>query len=188
MNNQQQSPRAIDIFHQYSGEEGLEYLIIGGLAASVHGRPRYTADIDFVIDSSNFGLATRVMQRMSYKIRHQTSAFAQFDPPVAYHPAIDFMLVNSDTWAKLLQKRTFADFGGTEPYPSVGALHLLAMKFHSAKQPDRKDRLKDCQDIAEVMFKQTISFEDLEKEGIIVKHANKETIDEVSRILAELNK
>jgi hypothetical protein len=42
---------------------GIPYLITGGIAATLHGRPRFTQDIDFVIAPSRSqleGLAGRI--------------------------------------------------------------------------------------------------------------------------------
>jgi predicted nucleotidyltransferase len=43
-------------FREFIGlldEEGVEYLIVGGYAVGVHGFPRYTGDIDFLVAISD---------------------------------------------------------------------------------------------------------------------------------------
>jgi hypothetical protein len=48
-------------FVEYLNSNKVEYLIVGALAVSWHGYPRYSADIDFLLRSSQTN-AERVLQ------------------------------------------------------------------------------------------------------------------------------
>ena len=177
--------RTIENFHLTAKSLGLNYLIIGGFAASYWGKPRFTADIDYVILDSSFEDFKKVLDKINYILifLHPKGSFAHFAPKESSGFRIDLMIVENETWNKLFESAANADFGGSEPYPVVSSEHLIAMKLHSAKQVDRKEYLKDLNDISEIMLEQNISFEDLEHSGIIQKHGTEKTINELKKLI-----
>ena len=80
------------------------------------------------------------------------------------------MIVDSDTWKRLWSGAKEADFGGIGKFPIVDPIHLIAMKLHSAKQPDREEYFKDLNDIVEIMLAQRYNLEDSEIADIISRH------------------
>ena len=49
------------------------------------------------------------------------------------------------------------DFGLSATIPIVSAIHLIAMKLHAAKQPDRTEVFKDLNDVVEIMTAQGVT-------------------------------
>jgi len=47
----------------------VEYLLIGGYAVAFHGYPRYTKDIDFVINNDENNAKRIIKVRYYYKLR-----------------------------------------------------------------------------------------------------------------------
>lgn len=166
------SQRIIEAFHEVAQKHRLNYLIIGGYAASFWGTPRFTADLDYVAAENQFETVKQVMAELGFKLvfTHPKGSFAHFKSEASDIQRIDFMIVNQDTWAKLAAQEQQGDFGGKEPFPVVSPLHLISMKLHSASQPDRVEYRKDLGDIAAVMRVQNISYEMLEQEGILAKY------------------
>lgn len=174
--------RVIDQFHDIAKACRLDYMIIGGYAASFWGTPRFTADLDYVVVDSQLGLVNEVMAKLNYELvfQHPRDSFAHFKASTSSAAfRIDFMFVNADTWAKLKSASSLGDFGGAEPYPVVGPIHLIAMKLHAASQSDRLEYLKDLQDIVAIMQRQNISYETLDKEGILTKYGKREIIEKL---------
>ena len=62
-------PEEFKEFIQLLNSEKVEYLVLGGWAVSVHGNPRFTADIDFLIgiDPKNVGKIKKVLERFGLK-------------------------------------------------------------------------------------------------------------------------
>lgn len=174
----------LNTFHKAARNSGLEYFLIGGFAVSYWGAPRFTADVDFVVLSSSLETVKRVAEELDYTLAflHPNQGFAHFVDRHESTFRIDFMLVNEDTWKKLKESSTVVDFGGAEPIPIVSALHLIAMKLHAAKQPDRTERYKDLNDVVEILLAQGLCLDDLEKAGIMQKHGNETTINELRRL------
>jgi len=181
------SSRLLDRFHDLSQAHGLDYLIIGGYAASFWGTPRFTADIDFAIEKAQLDVLKEIASQLHYRLAflHPKKAFAHFVPPSPDAFRIDVMLVDSNTWKKLSSEKDFGDFGGREPYPVVSPIHLIAMKLHSASQKDRTEFRRDLQDIVSVMREQQISYEFLEENGILNKHGNEKIVQLLKQYLDE---
>ncbi len=171
----------IEDFHQAALAADLDYMIIGGFAASYWGTPRFTADVDFVIESKSFEKASRVASELGYSLAflHPKQSFAHFVKTDQKGFRIDFMLVNENTWQTLFEELRLADLGGQQPYPIVSPLHLIAMKLHAAKQIDRTDSYKDLNDIAEILISQNITIDDLEISDILEKHGTEKTLSQL---------
>jgi hypothetical protein len=179
--------RTLEEFHLAAKAAGLDYLIIGGYAASFWGKPRFTADVDYVINSASISLAEEVLHRLNYQLvfLHPQKSFAHFTSQEDPNRRIDLMLVDSDTWSKLKSSESRCDLGGTERYPIVAPLHLISMKLHAAKQPDRVEFFKDINDVVEIMLTQSISFAELEEAGIIEKHGSEKTTSILKQFLEQ---
>lgn len=179
----------LELFHSAAKKTGLDYLIIGGLAVSHWGKLRFTADIDFVICTDTYGLGESVFEKIDYELQflHPKGSFAHFRGKDFTQPRIDLMIVDAATWGKLSDASSLVDFGEGEAKPCVSPIHLIAMKLHSAKQPDRKEKTKDLLDVVEIMINQKISFEQLKHLGIIAKHGSEETTDFIRTELSKRN-
>ena len=172
-------------FREKAQAQELDYLIIGGYAASFWGTPRFTADVDYVIERKSLEKAKIVASELGYELEflHPEESFAHFKSREKGNFRIDFMLVDPNTWNTLKQDSLLADFGDDEPHPIVSPLHLIAMKLHSAKQVDRSDFFKDLNDIVEIMLAQDISYGKLEDSGILDTHGTQKTISLLKQIL-----
>jgi len=177
--------RVLENFNKLAIDNQLEYLIIGGYAASYWGTPRFTADIDFAIERTQFPKVESIMASLSYVLdfKHPKGSFVHFSPSTGSDFRIDFVIVDSSTWKELYDKKSYADFGLEIKCPVVSPIHLIAMKLHSAKQPDRNEYLKDLADIIEVMLAQNITFQTLESDGILTKYGSESTNNELRRLL-----
>lgn len=166
----EQQPKALDRFQRLAKKRRLSFLVIGGYAVSALSKPRFTADIDFVISRRTLPLAREIMAEMKYSERHSQDAFCQFSPPAAHHPPIDFMLVDDSTWNKLWAEHVTANLGCEEPLDVVSVKHLIAMKAHSLSEPTRQDKSKDFEDIVQLAVANNITFKNLEDWGIIERY------------------
>jgi hypothetical protein len=52
-------------------EEGIRYLVVGGVAVNLHGVPRFTGDLDVVLalDDENLARMTALMEKRGYEHR-----------------------------------------------------------------------------------------------------------------------
>lgn len=56
---------------------GGRYLIVGGVAVVLHGHPRFTADLDLIVDFApeNLGLVLRALESLEYRPRAPVPLF-----------------------------------------------------------------------------------------------------------------
>ena len=65
----------IDIYDEFlqlvagSNERSIDYALCGGMALAVHGTPRATIDIDFLVLSESLGQILSLAQGLGYTIR-----------------------------------------------------------------------------------------------------------------------
>jgi hypothetical protein len=69
-------------FFRALNQDGVRYVVVGGLAVVLHGHPRMTADIDLVVDlePSAARLAIQTLTRMGLRPRIPVEAEAFADP------------------------------------------------------------------------------------------------------------
>ncbi|MEW5742180.1 MAG: hypothetical protein AB1938_24910 [Myxococcota bacterium] len=73
-----------ELIFEALNEAGVRYLVVGGVAVVLHGHPRFTADLDLVIqlDEANARAAMNALGRLGYRPRAPVPAI-QFADPVA---------------------------------------------------------------------------------------------------------
>lgn len=121
----------------------IGYALIGGLAAMVHGRSRYTEDVDFVAEPGHEDVLANHPDAMK---RHR------FDPVSTwklYHQSgIDIDLWKDDHAAGIVKRAVRRKLG--DRFAKVAEAHdLIAMKL-------RANRPQDDYDIAQIIEAQTI--------------------------------
>ncbi|MBB6428601.1 hypothetical protein [Algisphaera agarilytica] len=124
----------------------IGYALIGGLAAMVHGRSRYTEDVDFVAEPGHEDILAKHPEVMK---RHR------FDPACTwklYHTSgIDIDLWKDDHAASIVKRAVRRKLG--DRFAKVAEAHdLIAMKL-------RADRPQDDYDIAQIVEAQKIDAE-----------------------------
>ena len=123
---------------------GLEFLVVGGVAVQHYGYSRATMDIDLMMvvpDDFAFTDKLRVDGFTYYSI----TSMAIFGKKSDWSHRVDFIKVDADTFSKLMAESVSAKLYDSEVrMPSLK--HLIAMKFHAYKQGGAR-RIKDFNDI-----------------------------------------
>jgi hypothetical protein len=80
-------------------EKKVPHALIGAMALSLYGMPRFTADIDLLSDELHRKIVLDVMKRLGYDCFQDAGAFAQFDSELGVYGKVDFMFVHTkDGW------------------------------------------------------------------------------------------
>ena len=126
----------------------FSFLVIGGHAVNAYGYSRTTLDLDFLVAVEEFPSCQALLESVGYRWVGQTASFAKLHPPETDPPSlpVDVMLVDSGTFAKIRQAARMLPFGNfTLPVPAP--LHLIALKLHALRNPERRQLGKDMADI-----------------------------------------
>lgn len=169
----------MDLFQRIanlSQELDLPLLVIGGHAVNAYGYSRTTLDVDFLIAVESFTKWRPALESLGYIWKGQTENFARLDPPETDPPLlpIDVMFVSSETFAKLHLEKNELSFGDTK-LPVPKPTHLIALKLHALKNPERLKKGKDLPDILNLISICGIDTTGEDFEAILQRYANDET-------------
>lgn len=159
-----------------AAREGLGVLVIGGHAVNAYGYSRTTVDVDFLVAVSCFPKWRVVFESAGYRWAGQTETFARMDPPVTDPPSlpVDVMLVSPETFERLYAERKVLNFGNA-PLPVPKPLHLIALKLHAMRNPERFKKGKDLPDILNLISICQIDPKNREFQAVLDRYANEET-------------
>lgn len=163
--------------------EGIQGLLIGGLAVNYHGYSRNTQDIDFMV-------AAVELDRIDRALRDSGFLNVERRPNVMFFRRLDFDLrldvlhVDDDTFGQLWISSV--EMVNPPYYFRIPSLeHLLAMKLFALKNAWDKRIAKDLPDVANLSI---INHVDLDAvvHPLCVRHADERIyariVDEVKRL------
>lgn len=151
---------------------GLEFLLIGGHAVNARGYERTTLDIDFLIAGRDLRIWGEILEQAGYRLMtEKVKAFAQFDPREGEGFRVDLMLVDENTFAKLLAGSEWRDYGRRR-IRVIGALHLIALKLHALQSEHREALGKDYLDILNVIRVNRIDIHSPEFEEVMQRYGS----------------
>jgi hypothetical protein len=150
--------------------EGLpDFLLVGGNAVVLHGVPRFTRDVDFLVPAADDLRWRDFLAAQGFAFIHGTPGFSQFSGPDTACPRVDLMLVDPSTWEKLETEsvtRSLAD-GVVLKLPVVH--HLIAMKLRAARSSTRANPEQDWSDITALTLQHGYSLEDPMFRDLVVR-------------------
>lgn len=128
-------------------EHDIEYALCGGMAMAVHDRPRFTIDIDLLIEEASLPAAMSIAESLAYNIRGKDLSFAggaveirrvsKIDPDGGDLMTVDFLLVTPqirEAW----DSRFEAEWEGRR-LSVVSRAGLIALKKLSGRPRDLVD-------------------------------------------------
>ena len=162
---------------QRARQEQLPCLLVGGQAVILYQIPRFTRDIDFVIPEEATDRWLSFLERLQYRVYHRTEAFIQLEPQTPGSlPPVDLMLVDHDTWTKLMAKAEDRPAGEGMQLPVAHPWHLIAMKLTAAKSRARRTGASDWSDIFDLLETCKIDLADPEFRKLVVQFGGEESL------------
>ena len=138
--------KILSILHKNLSEQRLRHALIGAMALSLYGIPRYTADIDLLAEQKNRNTIKTLMSTLGFECFQDTEAFAQFDSEMGVYGKVDFMFVHTPEGAEILESAVIVEDEYLGPMPVIQPTDYAVLKLMAiANQPDRK-----YQDIADL--------------------------------------
>lgn len=172
----------LEQIQQKSGELGLEFLLIGGLAVIEHGFARLTTDIDLVVRSIFKDAWKNCLAGLDYRVVNERDNFQQYERPGLASWPLDLMLVNDPTYEGLAAASLHVQVMGAH-IRMVSLNHLLALKLHVLKQGKIHRFLDDFNDVVELVRANKMDLQSEELRALFLKYGNDELYDKVRRLL-----
>lgn len=145
------APGGIDLLSDFRAlveafeEEGLDYAVVGALALAIHGFPRATTDLDFLVRAEDLDRALEVARTVGYRFPAEPMTFVPSGLKVQRvtrvegedHSILDFLLVNDRIRHLWDTRRRVASRQGTARVISREA--LVEMKALAGRPQDLVD-------------------------------------------------
>ena len=129
--------------------EGLEGVLVGGNAVNLHAYFRTTFDVDLLVREEDADRWLAFFKARGYAISQRTANFIRLrfgaDPAGAL--PLDLMLVNECTFRKIQSESRRCEIGNDLTLAIPSPLHLIAMKLHALRNPQRAEKGLDLQDV-----------------------------------------
>jgi hypothetical protein len=158
----------------------LKFLLAGGHAVIAHGHTRNTFDLDLIIRREDRESWTNLARALGYNLHHEGPTFLQFNPPDERVLPLDFMFVNSETFAKLMAQAVPGPVG-VAGIKVVSLRHLLALKCHAVKHGHAGRIVKDVDDVINLVQVNRLDMDAAEIRELFLKHGTKELYEKVQR-------
>ena len=153
--------------------EGLESVLVGGNAVNLHAYLRTTFDVDLLVRENESERWLSFFKQRGYAIFRQTANFIRLhfaaDPAGAL--PVDLMLAEEQTFARIRQKSQRSDIGEGLSFVIPSPLHLIAMKLHALRNPQRFESGVDLQDVKHLIKTAKIDISSKEFIEILERYA-----------------
>jgi len=167
-----------------AGEAGFRFLVIGGYAVYAHGYVRTTDDLDLVVPRGRRADWRKLLGELGMSVKHDAPTFLQFDPKDAASINVDLMFVSEDVFERLNQAAVEAELEGIR-VRVVALLHLIALKCHALQHSKAMRRLKDMDDLIQLILINRLDLNEPELQATILKHGNREIYEKLRHACAD---
>jgi hypothetical protein len=168
---------------QKAGEAGLPLLLIGGYAVMAHGFVRATDDLDLLVQGSRREQWRGLLEGLGMSVYRETPAFMQFNPPPGAPLPVDLMFVADEVFERM---QAAAEQASVEDLSLgiVSLFHLIALKCHAIQHGKPLRRLKDTEDLIQLITLNGLNLNEPELRATVLKHGNQELYEKLQHACA----
>jgi predicted nucleotidyltransferase len=167
-----------------AADAGISFLVIGGYAVLAHGYSRTTDDLDLIVQRGRRAQLGALLGNLGMSIKNDAVNFIQFDSENKAGMAVDLMFVSEEVFGRLEQAAIDAKVEGV-PVRVVSLLHLIALKCHSFQNSKSIRRLKDMDDLVQLILVNRLDLKEPELRAMILKHGNAELYEKLRYACAD---
>ncbi len=139
--------KVLEIIARNLTQNKIPFAVIGAIALGLYGLPRFTSDIDLIIEGRLWPKLDSIMERLGYSCYQKTDAFAQFESELGAMGYIDFMFVNTPDGSNILNSSIVVEDVLLGKLPVIQPTDYIILKMMAiANNPDRS--IKDEADIS----------------------------------------
>ena len=130
-------------------ERSVPFLLIGGMALPAFDVVRQTIDVDLLIATESENALQEVLLAEEYAEVGRTENFVRYASSSIYHSDVDVLLVDQNTFQKMLAESHSFDTGRAS-FKVPCALHMIMLKLHAMKNNKGRE-IKDLGDVVEIL-------------------------------------
>jgi hypothetical protein len=134
----------------YSDMQNMPFVLIGGHAINAYGIQRQTGDVDLLVRRSQREKWQELFEKIRYAADQSDDRFIRYKPNTITAWPIDLMLVDDETFSKLLSDSHLIDLGVVS-VNVVSPRHLVTLKLHALKVYQQHRYAKDYTDIVQLL-------------------------------------
>lgn len=158
----------------------MDFLVIGGQAMNHLGYQRFTLDVDFMGSESTRNQWEEIMRSYGYALAVRTPALDQYTHQTPGWPQVDIMFVNDGTW-QVMRSEAGEKQSGRITIRVPSPRHMVALKLHAAKSPQRTDPAKDWADIHALVQAHALDVSDPAFLDLVVRHGGTEALEKLKK-------
>ena len=143
-----------------------------------HGFVRATDDLDLLVQSSRRDQWRQLLEGLGMRVFREAPVFMQFDPSTGGGLPVDLMLVTEAVFEQMRASAGPATVAGVS-FGVVSLLHLMALKCHAIQHGKPLRRLKDIEDLIQLIDINHLDLNEPELRATILKHGNQELYEKL---------
>lgn len=116
-------------------------------------------------------------------LHREASAFLQFNPPPDSQFPVDMMFVADEVFERMRACAGQSSVAGVS-FGVVSLLHLIALKCHAIQHGQPLRRIKDTEDLIQLIGINGLDLNEPELRATILKHGNNELYEKLRRACA----
>lgn len=168
-----------------ASDAGIPFLVIGGYAVFAHGYLRLTDDLDLIVQRGQRARLSKLLGDLGMSVKHDADTFLQFDRPDETAMQVDLLFVSEEVFARLAEASVEAAVEGTR-VRVVELPHLIALKCHALQHSKSLRRLKDLDDLVQLILINRLDLNEPELRVTILKHGNAEIYEKLRHACADI--
>ena len=139
--------KVMEIIARNLAQNKIPFAVIGAIALGLYSLPRFTSDIDLIVEGRFWPELDSIMGKLGYSCYQKTDAFAQFESEMGAMGYIDFMFVNTPDGLNILNRTIVVQDELLGKIPVVQPTDYIILKLMAiANNPDLS--IKDEADIS----------------------------------------
>ena len=139
---------------------------------------RTTDDLDLIVPGGQRAQWSKMLDGFGMIAKNHAVNFLQFDPKNESEMEVDLVFVSENVFGQLDQSAVETILQGVR-VKVVSLLHLIALKCHSLRNSKTLRRLKDLDDLIQLILINHLDLNEPELRATILKHGNAETYEKL---------
>lgn len=148
-----------------------------------HGFVRATDDLDLLVQGSRRDQWRQLLEGLGLSVFRETPAFMQFNPAPGARLPVDLMFVADEVFERM---QVDAEQASVEDVSLgiVSLLHLIALKCHAIQHGTPLRRVKDTEDLIQLITLNGLNLNEPELRTMVLKHGNQELYEKLQHACA----